>query len=248
MHTPMRHVQHKRVFLAHSRVHALPLRSPAPAPLNRPRNRWHPQSPPPCPCVPLQSLMGDANDTVRRLASFGVGASLAFLEPEVQSGILENLVRGRAPSGGAGGAGAGAGASGDWTVVHGVRLALYGAVRCVPSPLPVVHGLVCVWIAGPLALFTPRGPSLLLLPVLSSPFALMIVCCTFRFSPSVMAPHLGVVADIALADSGSDTVPLRQVAAGLVGTLLVEITVRCGVWGGQRGRWWLSRRADRCAL
>ena len=133
------------------------------APLNQPRNRSaRAPTPPPCPCVPLQSLMGDANDTVRRLASFGVGASLAFLEPEVQSGILKNLVRGRAPSGGAGGAGAGAGASGDWTVVHGVRLALYGAVRCVPSPLPVVHGLVCVWIAGPLALFTPRGPSLLL--------------------------------------------------------------------------------------
>ncbi len=46
-----------------------------------------------------------------------------------------------------------------------------------------------------------------------------------RFSPAVMAPHLAAVSEIALADSASDNVPLRQVAAGLIGTLLVEITV-----------------------
>ncbi len=87
----------------------------------------HPPSP--------QSLMGDANDTVRRLSSFGVGAALAYLEPEVQTGIVDNLLKGRSASGGAGGgsagAGAGAGASSDWAVAHGVRLALYGAVRYV---------------------------------------------------------------------------------------------------------------------
>jgi hypothetical protein len=96
----------------------------------------HPPSP--------QSLMGDANDTVRRLSSFGVGAALAYLEPEVQTGIVDNLLKGRSASGGAGGgsagAGAGAGASGDWAVAHGVRLALYGAVRYVQCAAMRIRG------------------------------------------------------------------------------------------------------------
>jgi hypothetical protein len=87
----------------------------------------------------LQTLMADPNDTVRRMAAFGVGAAVGFLEPEPQAALTEALVRGRGVSGGAGGAGAsaaaGAGSSGDWLVVHGQRMAVYGAVRCVLLPL-----------------------------------------------------------------------------------------------------------------
>lgn len=50
-----------------------------------------------------------------------------------------------------------------------------------------------------------------------------------RFSPAVLAGHLQAVADIAVADAARDTVQLRQVAAGILGMILVltHVSSRC---------------------
>ena len=47
-----------------------------------------------------------------------------------------------------------------------------------------------------------------------------------RFSPSVFAGNVVAVAEIAVADAASDIIPLKQTAAGLIGALLVETSVR----------------------
>jgi hypothetical protein len=78
-----------------------------------------------------QTLTSEANDTVRRLAAFGIGAALAYVEPEVQAPIVERLL-GRSGSAGAG-AGASSASGADWTVTHGNRMALYGALRYVTN-------------------------------------------------------------------------------------------------------------------
>ena len=90
------------------------------APLEMPRRvaRFYPQT-----------LVSEPSDTVRRLAAFGIGASLSFLEPEQQAEVVSKLLSGGASGKGAGGAGASAGSSGDWTVLHGQRMALYAALR-----------------------------------------------------------------------------------------------------------------------
>ena len=50
-----------------------------------------------------------------------------------------------------------------------------------------------------------------------------------RFSPSVFAGNVVAVAEIAVADAASDIIPLKQTAAGLIGALLVETSVRVRV-------------------
>jgi hypothetical protein len=76
--------------------------------------------------------MSEANETVRRLAAFGVGAAMAYAEPEVQTSIAERLLAKASAGGGSAGAGAGSStAGGDWTLTHGLRIALYATLRYV---------------------------------------------------------------------------------------------------------------------
>jgi hypothetical protein len=62
----------------------------------------------------------------------------------------------------------------------------------------------------------------------------------FRFSPATVVASISTIAELAIADATSDTVPLKQTSAALLGALLVETTVRrcmsCVVllrWAGQ---------------
>ena len=75
--------------------------------------------------------MSEPNDTVRRLAAFGIGASLAYLEDDVKTSMVERLLSSGGSGGKGSGAGAGSSAGGDWTATHGMRMALYAALRYV---------------------------------------------------------------------------------------------------------------------
>lgn len=54
----------------------------------------------------------------------------------------------------------------------------------------------------------------------------LLVSRNHRFSPAVLSGHLVAVADIAVGDATRDTVQLRQVAAGILGMILILTTVR----------------------